>query len=251
MNPYLKNLNRIEFVITYACTGRCKHCSEGSHISSGEYIDGDAAASMVSRLCSAFRIDALMTFGGEPLLYPDEVCKIHAMARDMGIPKRQLITNGYFCKDEEKIRDVAAKLAASGVNAVLLSVDAFHQETIPIEPVKVFAAAAQEEGIWLRAHPAWLVGKEDNNPYNCQTREILKGFEDMGIAVSEGNVIFPCGNALKYLKDYFQSGGDYRNPYEENPEDIHSVCVSPNGDVLGGNICQKDILDIIENYRPA
>ena len=31
MNKYLKNLNRIEFVVTMACTGKCKHCSQGEH----------------------------------------------------------------------------------------------------------------------------------------------------------------------------------------------------------------------------
>ena len=36
MNQYLKNLNKIEFIVTYACTGRCKHCSEGDHASCGE-----------------------------------------------------------------------------------------------------------------------------------------------------------------------------------------------------------------------
>ena len=38
MNKYLKNLNRIEFVVTMACTGKCKHCSQGEHRSS-ENID--------------------------------------------------------------------------------------------------------------------------------------------------------------------------------------------------------------------
>lgn len=33
INKYLKNLNRIKFVITNSCTGKCKHCSQGSHIS--------------------------------------------------------------------------------------------------------------------------------------------------------------------------------------------------------------------------
>ena len=45
MNEYVKNPNRIEFVVTTACTGRCKHCSEGEHIGKGraEHIDADAA----------------------------------------------------------------------------------------------------------------------------------------------------------------------------------------------------------------
>ena len=43
-NQYLRNLNKIEFVVTYACTGRCKHCSEGDHASCGERIDPKIAA---------------------------------------------------------------------------------------------------------------------------------------------------------------------------------------------------------------
>lgn len=34
-----------------------------------------------------------MTFGGEPLLYPEVVCKIHKAAEEMGIPERTIITN--------------------------------------------------------------------------------------------------------------------------------------------------------------
>lgn len=77
-----KNLNRIEFVVTMACTGRCKHCSEGEHISTEVHIDGKLGAQAVRELCGAYQIQSLMTFGGEPLLYPEEVCKIHEAARE-------------------------------------------------------------------------------------------------------------------------------------------------------------------------
>lgn len=49
MNKYLKNLNKIEFVVTNACTGRCKHCSEGDHASCGEQIDSKIAYDVVKR----------------------------------------------------------------------------------------------------------------------------------------------------------------------------------------------------------
>ena len=139
MNKYLKNLNRIEFVITYACTGHCKHCSEGEHTATGEYIDSKKARELVKSVAENYQINSLMTFGGEPLLHPETVCAIHSMANEMKIPKRQIITNGFFSKDTHKIKSVAQNLIQSGVNDILLSVDAFHQETIPIEPVKMFA----------------------------------------------------------------------------------------------------------------
>ena len=250
MNPCIQNLNRIEFLITLACTGRCKHCSEGEHSAVGEHIDGDTAVQVVYKVCREYNIESLMTFGGEPLLYLDEVCRIHTAAQKMNIPKRQLITNGFFSKSEERIKEAAEKLVQSGVNDILLSVDAFHQETIPLKPVKDFAEAVRAMGIPLRAHPAWLVNEETENLYNQRTREILKEFKIMGIESSDGNDIFPSGNALKYLSEFFDMEKEYVSPYAEDPEDVRSVSISPNGDVLGGNIFQTDILDIIKNYIP-
>ena len=101
MNPYLKNLNKIEFVVTYACTGRCKHCSEGNHTPCGERIDPQIAADAVRKIAAEYDIKTVMTFGGEPLLYTDAVYAIMTTANELNIPKRQVITNGYFSKNAD------------------------------------------------------------------------------------------------------------------------------------------------------
>lgn len=250
MNEYVKDLNRIEFVVTFACTGRCKHCSEGDHSSCTGHIDADAAAKAVREICQNYKIESLMTFGGEPLLYPEVVCQIHKAASEMGIPRRDLITNGFFTKDRGRIKEVTQALAESGVRNILLSADAFHQETIPLEPVLHFAECVREAGIHIRLSPAWLVCEEDDNPYNVRTREIIKEFGHLDIPVGSGNVIFPSGNALRYLSEYFDENKEYASPYEEDPEDIRAISFSPDGDVLDGNIYQKDIIDILNGYRP-
>lgn len=248
-NKYLYNLEKIEFVVTYACTGRCKHCSEGDHTACGEHIDASVAADAMKKIASEYDIKTVMTFGGEPLLQVDTVCSVMNTAREMNVPKRQVITNGYFSNNEARIRDVARRLAKSGVNDVLLSVDAFHQETIPLDAVKFFAFAVKETGAGIRLQPAWLVSREDDNPYNKKTREILDEFYSLEIPENEGNVIFPEGNALKYLGDYFN---DFKseNPYVEDPCDVRCVSFSPNGDVLDGNVYNTGIMEILENYKP-
>jgi len=250
MNEYVKNLNRIEFVVTMACTGNCKHCSEGDHTNCAGSIDVDAAVKAIRQVCEKYQIESLMTFGGEPLLYPEVVCAIHSTATEMGIPKRSLITNGCFAKETNRIKQVVQALKKSGVCKILLSVDAFHQETIPMKPVKFFAACVKESGISISLSPAWLVSREDNNPHNIRTREILKEFEGLNIPVGKGNIIFPSGNALKYLGDYFDENVEYINPYEEDPRDIRTISFSPDGEVLDGNVYKKGILDILEEYRP-
>ncbi len=242
------NLNRIEFVMTMACTGRCKHCSQGSHDGATAHIDGTLGAEVVRALCAQYRIESLMTFGGEPLLYPEDVCRIQRAALDAGIPERHIITNGYFSKNTRRIREVARMLAASGVNKVMLSVDAFHQETIPLEHVLPFAEAVAEAGVLIRTHPAWLVSPEDENPYNRETRAILQIFAARGIKATEGNVIFPAGNALLYLQDYFDSARVYENPYREDPRDMRAICVSADGGVLGGNVHERSIDAIMADY---
>lgn len=249
MNRYLKNLNRIEFVVTTTCTGKCKHCCQGEH-NSNDKLDKTVAAAAVRQIAKEYNIKSVMTFGGEPLLYPEDVYCIHNAAREMNIPKRQLITNGYFTKDIDSIRLVADKLLKSGINEILLSVDAFHQETIPLKYVIEFAKAVNKESITLKTQPAWLVSEKDNNPYNIKTREILDIFNFMGIETGSGNVIFPSGNALKYLSEYFEQIKEIKNPYEENPADIQTVSFSANGDVLGSNIYKQDIREILSAYSP-
>ena len=72
---------------------------------------------------------------------------------------------------------------------------------------------------------------------------------DMGISENDGNVIFPEGNALKYLAEYF-SDEHPDNPYLEDPRDMRCVSFEPNGNVLGGNVYECDIMEIIKDYAP-
>ena len=249
MNPYLKNLNKIEFVITNACTGKCKHCSQGEHGSCGEHIDPTVAANAVRKIAAEYNIRTVMTFGGEPLLYPECVFAVMSVAKALKIPRRQVITNGCFSRNIDTVRAVAERLAACGVNDLLLSVDAFHQETIPVDAVRNFATCAKKCNLPIRLQPAWLVSPTDDNPYNQKTREILDSFADLEILENEGNVIFPEGNALKYLSEYF---GDTppKNPYIEDPHDLRCILFAPNGDLLGGNVYLQDVMEILKNYAP-
>ena len=233
------NITRVEFIVTFACTGRCKHCSVGEKEDKSEHIEYARMAGMLTRLKSAYPIESVMCFGGEPLLYPDEVCSIFEEAQAAGIPMRQLITNGFFSRNPEEIAATAEKPNQCATQ-ILLSVDAFHQETIPLEPVQIFAKHAK----YLKLHPAWLVSPEDGNPWNMRTREVLTQFGDL--PVSNGNIIFPRGNALKYLTEYFLGEIPQESPYDHLP----CLSILPNGNVsfdqeIIGNAYRDDILKLM------
>lgn len=264
LSPYL-NLNRLEFVVTHQCSGKCKHCSVGAQINqnaSEKHVLADKAVKAVETLSALFPITSVMTFGGEPLLYPEVTCAIHAKAAQCGIGARQIITNGFFTKDPEKCSHVVHDLKHAGVNNLLLSVDAFHQETIPVEQVYSFAKNAVDAGIEnMKLHPAWVVNREHENPYNSKTKVLLAGFADLGIPVSSGNNIFMAGNAKQYLVQYYDmpsldlSGRCGTMPYTSPLTDISSLSIVPNGDVMIcsfviGNIYAEEITDIISRYNP-
>ena len=220
-------INRVEFVLTRACTGRCKHCSLGDPPGNPEHIEYPRLAGMLTRIKSKHPIESVMCFGGEPLLYPDDVIAIFEEAKAAGIPRRQLITNGFFTRNAQKIAETADKLNTCATE-ILLSTDAFHQETIPLEPVRLFAEHAQH----VKLHPAWLVSREDDNPWNFRTREVLAQFP--GLPVSKGNVVFPRGNALKYLREYFPEDLPQRAPHDQGPGQVTCIGVNPNGDIRAG-----------------
>ena len=249
-NAYLQQLSKIEFVVTNACTGRCKHCSQGDHTAKAERIDPILAADAVRTITQTYDVKTVMTFGGEPLLHEEAVVAIHRAAKEQGVPHRQLITNGYFTKDVARMHAVAQALAACGVNDLLLSVDAFHQESIPLDVVVAFANEALASGIPVRLSPTWLVSETDDNPYNRETREILSRFADVGIRTGAGNVVFPEGNAVKYLAEYFTKTRP-QNPYEEDPRDVRCVSFASNGDVLDGNLYRDDVATLLRAYRPT
>ena len=257
---------RLEFLVTYRCTGQCRHCSVGDRIASPgkiRAIDPEIAVEAVRSLSKIGALSSVMTFGGEPLLFPDTVCTIHRTATKCGISTRQVITNGFFSRDPATIQAVAYALVESGVNDLLLSVDSFHQRTIPLDPVLCFAKALQNAGIpKLRLSPAWLVNRAVDNPHNQKTREILQEFRLLNIPVSHGNDISLSGNAAKYLAEYYPITPLDLNtpcgsaPYTEPLTDVTSLSIEPNGDVTAcafviGNLHRESMETIVSRYDPT
>ena len=113
----------------------------------------------------------------------------------------------------------------------------------------------------MRLHPAWVVNEHHNNPYNLSTKEFLAYFHDIGMECSGGNNIFPAGNAILNLAEYFIKKPIDMNfkcgqaPYTTDLECINGISINPNGDVIVcsfpiGNIYNKGILDILVDYNP-
>jgi len=263
MNKYL-TVNRIEFAVTYLCNGRCRHCySIQGKEEFPNHIDKSLAVKIVRKVGEKYSPESIMTFGGEPLLFPEIVCAIHKEAMDVGIPSREIITNGYWSKDAKKTKEIAKNLAESGVNNIIISVDAFHQEHVPLNIVRKTTGACLKVGIDnIEWNPCWVVSEDDNNQYNQETKSILEELEDLPIRKSEGNVMEPAGLAIANLKEFLPqkekipAGKCGDMPYTDPLDSVKGIFVEPDGkiavcnDLYIGNAFDTDIIEIIESYDP-
>jgi MoaA/NifB/PqqE/SkfB family radical SAM enzyme len=204
-----------------------------------------------------------MTFGGEPLLYPGIVCAIHGQAKKVGIPVREILTNGFWSTKAEKIQEIAQNLAKSGVTEVSISVDCFHQEFISLRIVRKAAnsliAAGIERVSW---NPCWVVSKDHDNKYNRRTKTILQKLRNLQVEESEGNSVQPKGRARSSLAEFFPPrtpaprGKCGEVPYTEVLDSVKTILIEPDGrvavceDFYIGNAFKSDIIDILENYDP-
>jgi len=263
VNRYL-NVRRIEFPVTYLCSGKCVHCYATKYKTGlPKHIHRSLAVDIVRNVSKNYDVGSVMTFGGEPLLFPEIVCSIHNEATKSGIPAREVITNGYWSKNVEKIRRIANNMAECGVNDIHVSVDAFHQEHIPLNVVRKAVEACLEVGIEdIAWNPCWVISQDNDNTYNRKTKSILKELKDLPVSLSKGNILESKGLALMNLREFLPKRermpigkcGDM--PYTEPLDSVTSISVEPDGritvcnDFHIGDASKNNILDILENYNP-
>ena len=170
----------MEFLVTYRCTSRCEHCHVLTDDADAKikHMDLGIARKAIKDAYDLFKIKTLMTFGGEPLLFPEFTCELHKYATELGIEKRQIITNGYFSNKIERIKQVVKLIKESGVNSIYISVDCFHEKHLDYKTVEKFLYELKKADIPIvRLHPAWVVNKQHENKYNYKTKETSRAFQ--------------------------------------------------------------------------
>jgi MoaA/NifB/PqqE/SkfB family radical SAM enzyme len=153
---------------------------------------------------SASRLESFMVFGGEPMLYPNQAITILEKANKLRIPSIDMITNGFWGKDKNQAEKFAVKLKSAGLNMLSISVDAFHQQYIPIEYPKNAALASVNTRIENVLWNVTVVEDIDaENEYDKRTKQILKALEPVGIEAHIHKII-PVGRAARNLRGYLQ-----------------------------------------------
>lgn len=254
-----KTINMLTFLVSYKCTNECKHCAVQASPNQEEItIKPEDVRKYLEDITKNYIIGEINFFGGEPLLNLNLIISLIEEAKKMEIPKIGLPTNGYWGKDEFIAKKYAKKLKKAGVTLIGFSVDAFHQEFIPLDVVKRAIDAAHEAGIETVLAIAQTIGNEDSkNRFNDQTKEMMdiisKEFPFCQVIKSPLQV---RGRAIKNLTEYY--------PLSTIPSDKCSIfrapmfMIDPNGWVFHqgcqgiclGNAKKESLSKIIGDFNP-
>ncbi|TES90536.1 MAG: radical SAM protein [Candidatus Cloacimonadota bacterium] len=255
------NLKCLTFLMTYKCTSECKHCLYRASPYQDNLISLKDVKRDLRNLKSIHSIDSIYFFGGEPLLYFELLVSLIQEVKKLEIPNWEtigIITNGFWGKNDSVAKKYAKGLKEAGLNSFVISVDAFHQEFVPIDAVKGTIRAAKEVGIeWIKINGKSFGDTEANNHYNQQTKRLIKELEqEFDVDEIDVRPLMVAGRAADTLAKYLPmieltsvkcKRDDIRNPtyIEIDPNGWVWICCG----IAIGNTRKTSISEIIRGYE--
>jgi MoaA/NifB/PqqE/SkfB family radical SAM enzyme len=209
-------------------------------------------------------LEWVLLFGGEPFIHYDLLRESIALAAPLA--PVLVFTNGYWATDPDTARQRLAELQAVGLDYILFSVDALHQEHTPLERVAIGIDAARELGYSTIEIDNRYVGASDaDNSFNQYTQEIMVrlaevcDLSDVNVTQGPSQMV---GRAADELSSYLATqptlpaecplpdylGGDLCAPtgVEIHPGGWVNLCAG----LALGNVQQRPLDEILADYDP-
>ncbi|MGD2145019.1 MAG: radical SAM protein, partial [Anaerolineae bacterium] len=182
-------LRGLDIILTYNCTGRCKHCCYRA----GPGQDATMTVEEVERYLTSVAdqpLDGILLFGGEPFLTYDLLRACTHLAAPLA-EQVYVFTNGSWATDPETARRRLAGLQEAGLDYILFSVDAFHQAHVPLERIAIGIEAARGLGYGTINVDNRCLGEPTmDNAHNRRTRANMACLAELcdlaGVMVYEG-----------------------------------------------------------------
>ncbi len=170
-------VNGVDFLITFKCPSKCKHCA----YKAGPEVTGlmKDAEKWLTELVNIQPLQSVLVHGGEPFVYYSELLNFMKKAKELGVHRRYVITNGYWAETEAIANRKLEELKKAGLTHVTFSVDAFHQEFISFKSVRNAIKAASIlnfEKVYVDSYI--LDPSNTKNPYDSITRKLVEKLSD-------------------------------------------------------------------------
>jgi hypothetical protein len=261
LGDFLINIKNVDFLLTFKCPAECQHCSYKASPKRTGFIKQKEAAEYLKVLNNNQTIESVWVHGGEPFLYYDCLKYIIKEADKLNTPRKGVITNSYWAKNEKVALKKLERLKKVGLTQITFSVDFFHQEFIPIKYVRNALKSAVEVGFETIYVDSYFVNDIITENYlNQITNNNLKLLEDIeGVQFHKYpmSVEGRCTDLINHLvlKNELPSGkcpipfwidGDLRDPGTIEIDCEGNVTLCPG--ICIGNANIQSLTKIIKNY---
>ncbi len=203
----IRKLHAGGIIPTYRCTAACRHCVYGcSGKSDSYYINEDESRQLCDTLvgmgCPSVHIG-----GGEPFLNFDALLDVVATVGRSGLHLEYIETNAYWCKPSsaDQTVDRLKQLKAAGANCLLISVDPFHIEYVPLERplslIELCRHAGMDFFVWQQQYVTMLSGLDSTKTYKRHELETLLGADYIRDTAHRYGLSYN-GRALNIAREY-------------------------------------------------
>jgi MoaA/NifB/PqqE/SkfB family radical SAM enzyme len=224
---------RVGLLLTERCDAACRHCWFSSSPDRNTSMTLEQAKRYVDEAAANGARWVSFT-GGEPFLVYGLLRDLTAHASGIGL-LNEAVTNCNWATSSKKALELLYLLRDSGLDTLNMSVDDFHQETIPLERVRNCYEAAKRLGL----KPVFMMAVKKGSVITADNiREIM---EDPSIQVLGGERV-PNPSALAMETHFTPVGRGEKIPrhelryihVESEPcrQVLTDIGVQPNGDVM-------------------
>ena len=194
-------------VVNYACNAACRHCL---YACSPKRNSGYMSEDSCERICLLLQergIDTIHIGGGEPFLDFKSLLGVIRTVRRAGLNIEYLETNGFWASDEKRAVYYLGELKQAGAETLLISIDPFHVEYVPVEsPLRLADICKKVEFgyfLWQEQFQEKLSHLESDRVYSRYELEktlsqdyILETTEAYGLGTQ-------TGRAINIAQEYF------------------------------------------------
>lgn len=193
-------------ITNYTCTASCRHCMfASSPACEKDFITPEMSEHLASLLEEA-GTRGVHIGGGEPFMNFPALCSLIEALNRHGIGVDYIETNAFWAADTEFARKRLLKLKELGVDCVMVSVDPFHIEYVPLERPLLLIRLLRECGmdyfIWKEQYLWKLMKLDHSRTYQKEELQslltenyITETAEEYGLGMN--------GRALAIARDMF------------------------------------------------
>ncbi|MGN1345652.1 MAG: radical SAM protein [Eubacteriales bacterium] len=125
-------------ITNYTCTAACRHCMFASSPERPKEFITPEMSDRTACLLKKAKTSSVHIGGGEPFLHFRALCSLIESLNRYGIGIDYIETNAFWCSEDEFTKQRLHRLRELGVTTVMVSVDPFHIEFVPLErPVRL------------------------------------------------------------------------------------------------------------------